>query len=525
MRMVEHQQTPILDQMEEQIYVRDLEMNLLFINRAAAALTGWSQSEARGRKCWEVFGDPGNTCREVCPVDRAIAAKEPILHHEGVLETRSGAVRNMRVAISPLFDGDDVAGAAVSMLDITRLVEVEQTHVKTVIALAQEVERRQVAERRLRERNLELKRVNAKLLAANADLRNAAAEQRSLLDASIDGFWIVSGDARLLRVNEAYCAMSGYSEAELLSLRISDLEAVEKPEATAARIERIIRRGGDRFETRHRRKDGAVFDVEVSVQRHPIHEGQMVCFLRDISGRARAEREAREAAEALARSNEELGQFAYVASHDLREPLRMVVDYSKLLARRYEGRLDEKADMYIGYAVDGAKRMMGLIDDLLAVSRVETYGKPFEPTDCGEVVSVVLQDLAGAVTDSGARVSVGQLPTVMADRTQLGQVFQNLIGNAIKFRRDEPPRIDVGAEPRGASWEFYVADNGIGIDPRFFERIFVVFQRLHERGKYPGSGIGLSIVRKIIGRHGGRIRIESVPGEGSRFLFTLGRCE
>lgn len=223
----------------------------------------------------------------------------------------------------------------------------------------------------------------------------------------------------------------------------------------------------------------------------------------------------------LQRSNQELEQFAYVASHDLQEPLRMVASYTELLAQRYAGNLDEKADKYIAYAVNGAKRMQALINDLLTFSRVGTRGQPPEPTDCNRVVETVMQGLARKIEETETEVIVGDLPEVMADESQLGQVFQNLIANAIKFQGEGSPRIEISGRENGLICEFCVADNGIGIDPEFHERIFVIFQRLHERGKYPGSGIGLAIVKKIVERHGGRVRLDSAAGAGARFTFTM----
>jgi len=226
---------------------------------------------------------------------------------------------------------------------------------------------------------------------------------------------------------------------------------------------------------------------------------------------------------ALLRSNTELEQLAYVASHDMQEPLRMVASYLQLVAQRYRGQLDADADEFIGYAVDGAKRMQALINDLLAYSRVGTKARPFEPTDCARVVDTALSNLRIAITDSGATVTLGSLPTVMGDSMQLLQLFQNLIGNAMKFKRDEPVRIHIGAEPAGECWHFSVSDNGIGIAAEYFERIFVLFQRLHGRGEYPGTGIGLAICKKIVERHGGTISVESQPDVGSTFHFTIPR--
>jgi PAS domain S-box-containing protein len=257
--------------------------------------------------------------------------------------------------------------------------------------------------------------------------------------------------------------------------------------------------------------------------------GGEVAFAAAVFLDVTAQREAEQALQAslddLERSNQELEQFAYVASHDLQEPLRMVASYTQLLAERYQGQLDDKADKYIGYAVDGARRMQGLINDLLALSRVGTQGKPPAPTDCAAVVAEVLEGLDRAVQESGARVTVEALPLVLADRAQLGQVFQNLIGNAIKFCGDGAPEIAISAAAEGAGWAISVADRGLGIDPRHFERIFVIFQRLHGRGEHPGSGIGLAIVKKIVERHGGKIRVESSAGSGARFTFTLPAAE
>jgi light-regulated signal transduction histidine kinase (bacteriophytochrome) len=247
-----------------------------------------------------------------------------------------------------------------------------------------------------------------------------------------------------------------------------------------------------------------------------------------------AEEALRQQAKELMRSNKELEQFAYVASHDLQEPLRMVTSYVQILAQDYEGRLDADADRYINYAVDGANRMKVLIDDLLEFSRVGSRGKPFEPTRCGEVMEQVISDLEGAIEESGGKVTWEALPTVMADATQLAQLLRNLVGNGIKFRGEAPPHVHISAEladsgaglseaqqsPRG-EWLFSVRDNGIGIAPKYYERIFQMFERLHHRSEYPGTGIGLAICQKIVERHGGRIWVESELGEGSTFYFTI----
>jgi len=216
-----------------------------------------------------------------------------------------------------------------------------------------------------------------------------------------------------------------------------------------------------------------------------------------------------------------LEQFAHVASHDLQEPLRMVTNYVQLLAQRYKGKLDTDADEFIGFAVDGAIRMWKLINDLLIYSRVGMPGKELESADCEAVLNQSLNNLKVAIEEKGTVVTHDPLPTVMADNLQMGQLFQNLIGNAIKFRGNEPPRIHVSASRKGNVWTFSVRDNGIGIAPEYAERIFIIFQRLHGRKEYDGTGIGLAICKRIVERHGGRIWAESEVGKGATFYFTL----
>lgn len=227
----------------------------------------------------------------------------------------------------------------------------------------------------------------------------------------------------------------------------------------------------------------------------------------------------------LARSNAELEQLAYVASHDLQEPLRMITSYLQLIEQRYKDKIDTQATEFIEFAVDGAKRMQNLIDDLLAYSRLNSRAKPFHAASGVTIVQDAIQSVRAAVEESGAQITYGKLPVVMGDQIQLTQLFQNLLANAIKFRNNQPPHIHIDAEDAGESWRFSVRDDGIGIAPEYFERIFVMFQRLHSRAKYPGTGIGLALCKRIVERHHGRIGVESVPGEGSVFKFTLPKAE
>ncbi len=274
---------------------------------------------------------------------------------------------------------------------------------------------------------------------------------------------------------------------------------------------------------------GQALGLITVLSRQPWPESQLMEEILNIFAvRAAAEIERQRAEVALqiqkqdlGRSNAELQQFAYVASHDLQEPLRMITSYLDLLERRYKGQLDAKADRFIAFAVDGATRMQTLIDALLSYSRVGTQGEDFKLTDCTKIVQSVLTNLQVAIAQSHAVITHDPLPFVQADAAQLIQLFQNLLGNAIKFRRAEPPQIHIGVECPAGQWLFSVQDNGIGMESQYLDQVFVIFQRLHSRTEYPGTGIGLAVCKKIVERHGGTLWVESQPGQGSTFYFTL----
>jgi light-regulated signal transduction histidine kinase (bacteriophytochrome) len=258
----------------------------------------------------------------------------------------------------------------------------------------------------------------------------------------------------------------------------------------------------------------------------PVREaGYVNLYTSDITERKRAEEQLRRTLAELERSNRDLEQFAYVASHDLQEPLRMVSSYTRLLAQRYQDRLDQDARDFIGFAVDGATRMQRLIQDLLAYSRISSHGADLVLTDTEAVLRNALENLGATIRDTAALVTHDALPAVPADPVQLTQVFQNLVGNALKFRGEAPPRVHVAAALEDEAWVFSVADNGIGIDPQYFDQIVLIFRRLHPGHRYPGTGIGLALCQRIVQRHGGRIWVESAPGRGSTFYFTVRREE
>jgi PAS domain S-box-containing protein len=324
--------------------------------------------------------------------------------------------------------------------------------------------------------------------------------------------------------NRAAERLYGWSETEARGHVTHTLLRTGFPDSLAAIEHELETTGYWEGELRHARKDGSELVVASRQALQRDESGRPTAILEintDITQRKQAEEQLGHLARDLARSNAELEQFAYVASHDLQEPLRMVSSYTQLLARRYAGKLDQDADDFIGFAVGGASRMQALITGLLTYSRVGSRPLQLQPTDASQVVDQVVSDLSAAIDETRASVSHDKLPVVLVDPIQLHQLFQNLIANAIKFHGQLPPAVHVSAKPAADGWIFAVRDQGIGIEPVYAERIFTIFQRLHTREEYPGTGIGLAVCKKVVERHGGRIWVDSQPGQGTTFFFSL----
>jgi PAS domain S-box-containing protein len=364
---------------------------------------------------------------------------------------------------------------------------------------------------------------------AEQHLAQMEGRYRGLLEAAPDAMVVVDQKGAIVLLNVQAEKQFGYRRDELLGQQVSNVI----PEGFAERLvadslrseeDALAQQIGAGIELTAKRKDGTEFPIELMLSPLESPDGTLVtAAIRDITARREAAEQLLQSVVELRRSNEELGQFAYIASHDLQEPLRMVASYTQLLSRRYTGKLDKDADDFIAFAVDGAKRMQALIQDLLTYSRVGTKGRELIAVSSEEALEQAMKNLSAAVLEGGAKVTHGPLPAVLADDKQLVQLFQNLVGNAIKYHSPgEIAEVHVAAARTGhKKWQFSVTDNGLGIESQYFDRIFGMFQRLHGRTDFAGSGIGLAICKKIVERHGGNISVDSEPGQGSTFRFTL----
>jgi len=344
-----------------------------------------------------------------------------------------------------------------------------------------------------------------------------------VLKGNVEAIVITDSHGHIEWVNNTFSTLTGYAKADVLEKNLGFLFAGGQNVYEAMRP-KLNEANHHEVETWVRRKDGSEFPAEVTlsaVRSDADMISHHVLEFSDITEFRHAREELIRRTEELSRSNKELEQFAYVASHDLQEPLRMVASYTQLIAQRYRGKLDADADEFINYAVDGATRMQAIINDLLTLSRVSTRNTIFSRVDAKLALDKALANLRLIIGETGATIVCDSLPALNADGSQLTQLFQNLIGNAIKFRGSNSPRVEIGAEQQDGEWVFHVRDSGIGIAPEYFERIFLMFQRLHTKKEYPGTGIGLTICKKIVERHGGRIWIESEQGKGTTFYFTI----
>lgn len=365
-------------------------------------------------------------------------------------------------------------------------------------------------DRAMVERSLELS--SKELLQANSEMRAVFASLPDL-------FFRVDRDGKILDQRGVTNADDYLGVETLVGKRLQDVPDCDVAEQLTAALGQAL--GSEQIVTLEYSLllDGNERWYEARLS--PLWNQEVVVIVRNISERKDAERALAQHSLKLARSNAELEQFAYVASHDLQEPLRTIQSYLQLIERRYADVLDEAGEEFIGYAIEGAKRMRELINDLLSYARVTSRAKPLEETSSAEIVGGVVKALEASIKDNEAEIEIGELPAVMCDSGQLAQVFQNLISNALKFHGDHAPRIEVGARKNGSAWVFTVSDNGIGMDPKYADKIFTIFQRLHARGEYEGTGIGLALCKKIVERHGGKIWVESEEGSGSRFHFTI----
>jgi PAS domain S-box-containing protein len=412
------------------------------------------------------------------------------------------------------------SGAITEVLYNASVYRNEQGEVLGVFAAA-----RDITERKEMEAGLEKTRQELAVIKIAADEVSEFAE--SIINTVREPLIVLDQDLRVVKVSRSFYEFFKVEPEDTVGQLIYDLgnKQWDIPKLREL-LETILPEKAtfDNYEVEH---DFAAIGRRImllnarQIQRVLGKERVILLAIEDITERKRAEDKLRGVQTELERSNTDLEQFASIASHDLQEPLRMVASYTQLLAERYEGQLDEKAKKYIAYAVEGAIRMQRLVNDLLTYSRVSTRGNPLETTDSHSILGQAISNLAAMIEESKAIVTNEELPMVRADASQLVQVFQNLLANAIKFQGENFPHVHVSVRDEGREWVFSVRDNGIGIERQYADRIFVIFQRLHTRQEYPGTGIGLAVCKRIVERHGGKIWFESEPGKGSTFFFTV----
>jgi PAS domain S-box-containing protein len=476
-------QAGLIDSVSDAVYSTDAELKIRSWNHAAELMYGWKAEEAIGREV-----------RELLQSEFRAGSREQALSELFAQGAWSGEILQTKKD-----------GTRIPVLTSRSVLKSSAGEVTGVVAIARDITERIRAEEALRETHDYLE---------------------NLLDYANAPIIVWNPQFKITRFNHAFEHLTGLEAARVLGQKLDILFPQDSREESLAHIRDAL--AGQRWEAVEipiLRRDGSVRIVLWnSATLFAPEGGQAVATIaqgQDITERNEAEKELRRKTEELARSNAELEQFAYVASHDLQEPLRMVSSYVQLLADRYRGKLDPDADEFIHFAHDGAVRMQRLIHDLLTYSRVGTHGAALEELEAEAVLAQAGENLKLTIEENGVVLTHDPLPVILADRVMLTQVFQNLIDNAVKFRREERPKIHVSCRRKGEEWVFSVRDNGIGIEPEYYERIFVIFQKLHSKGKYQGTGIGLALCRRAVEKMGGRIWAESKLGEGSTFFFTL----
>jgi len=469
----------ILESAGEGILGVDPAGTIVFLNPAVTRLTGWDRDTLIGRPLGDVFFPEPPVSNPLRPL---LDEGRERLDAEGLFLCRDGRRLTATLTLTAMVDEGAVCGVAIVVRDNTAARQSQAAMVDTLRRCAEQ-----------------------------------AARFRHLLRTASDGIHVIDIRGNLILASASFYRMLGYPEDDPPPLKVADWDTQWSGDELMERLSRMIALP-ETFCTRHRRRDGTVFEAEIRCSAIEL-DGRTYLYAssRDITERLR------NAAE-LARSNAELEQFAYVASHDLRQPLRMISSYLGLIERKIGPDVDEDMKRFLGFALDGARRMDHMIRALLDYSRAGRTAGPLVPVALPEVVAEALLNLEVAVCEAGAAITVApDLPTVPGDRSELVRLFQNLLGNALTYRAPErPPVIAVGWRPVGAGCEVSVRDNGIGIAPEHHERAFGVFQRMVTREAYEGTGIGLAICRKIVDRHGGRIWIDSQLGQGATFRFTLG---
>jgi len=481
-------------------FVLDETGRLVRFNHGCQATTGYTFEELRGRTIWEVLFLPGDT-EWVRSRFEALLQGGANSHYECAWRAKDGSLRWIIWSYAALRD--------------------EQNQAQFVVQTGIDITDRKILEQELREARDELE---IRVQERTASLQESEERYRTLSEAAPDMIFTVDPEYRVRYANSHAALQFGLEPQRLAGQFLDQFFSSDVADRLRQAIHRVFTSGEKVFSENRVQFQGE--DLWLSTWLVPLRDPTgtvhtVMGVSRDITLRKMTEQQLQSTVLQLGKSNQELEQFAYVASHDLQEPLRMVTSYLQLIERRYRDRLDEDADVYINYAVDGANRMKTLINDLLAYSRVGTRGKEFAPADLSKILNGVLGEYGLMIEETGARITSDPLPVLVVDESQIAQLFRNLLGNAFKFHGDQPPRIHIGAADQGGTWLFSVRDEGIGMDPKYFDRIFVIFQRLHTHEEYPGTGIGLAICKKIVERHKGKIWVESQPGQGATFFFTL----